>query len=51
MHPSIRSAAVVYVCKQIGLGISETEDIGDEPGEMGEELQAANLGGVGSKMN
>ncbi|CAB1113149.1 unnamed protein product [Ectocarpus sp. CCAP 1310/34] len=30
---------------QIGLGISETEHIGDEEGEMGENLQMANLGG------
>ena len=31
---------------QIGLGYSETEHTGDEPGEMGEDLSVANLGGV-----
>lgn len=31
---------------QIGLGDSETEHTGDEPGEMGEDLSVANLGGV-----
>lgn len=30
---------------QIGLGISETEHIGDDPDEMGENLKTANLGG------
>eukprot|EP00752_Nemacystus_decipiens_P012783 g11321.t1 len=30
---------------QIGLGDSETEHTGDEPGEMGEDLTVANLGG------
>ncbi|CAN0382815.1 unnamed protein product, partial [Hapterophycus canaliculatus] len=30
---------------QIGLGDSETEHTGDEDGEMGENLQVANLGG------
>lgn len=31
---------------QIGLGDSETEHTGDEPGEMGDNLSVANLGGV-----
>lgn len=33
------------VVTQIGLGDSETEHTGDDPGEMGEDLQVANLGG------
>ena len=34
------------VWKQMGLGITETENIGDDPDEMGDSLSAANLGGV-----
>lgn len=33
--------------RQIGLGISETENIGDDPDEMGENLSLANLEGAG----
>lgn len=33
------------VLAQIGLGISETEHIGDDEGEMGENLQMVNLEG------
>lgn len=33
--------------RQIGLGISETENIGDEAGELGENLSLANLEGAG----
>lgn len=43
--PGLVACDVSGVLRQIGLGISETEHIGDEEGEMGENLQMANLGG------
>lgn len=40
------SSNVVRTPAQIGIGISETENIGDAADEMGDNLQTVNLGGV-----